>query len=91
MATKRRRKDRLAAYEATAYREIAEQLAANVRALRAERGWTQEQAAEHCDLPFQSYQPIEYAKTNFTAVTLSRLCDGFGVDASELLARKRRR
>lgn len=83
---KRRRKERQPLYESAKFLEITALLAANLRALRAQRDWTQEQAAEHCGLPFQTYQPIEYASTNWTAVTLSRLCEGFGVDAAELLA-----
>ena len=83
-----RRKERLPLYETKDFIELASRLATNVRALRAAKGWTQEQAAEKCELPFQTYQPLEYAATNFTAVTLSRLCAGFGVDASELLAKR---
>jgi transcriptional regulator with XRE-family HTH domain len=90
-AKRRRNKNRLALYDAPAFVEIAERLAENLRVLRDDRGWTQEHSAELCELPFQTYQPLEYAKTNFTAITLSRLCAGFEVDVSELLGPTKKR
>ena len=62
-------------------------IAANVRRLRADRGWTQADAARRCaDMATPYLQLIERGGVNLTAGTLARLARGFGVDASELVA-----
>lgn len=69
------------------YRVVVERVASNVRRLRRERGWTQEEAAHRCgDLDLTLLRMVESARTNITAVTVARICDGFGVDVSELYA-----
>ncbi len=86
VAHQRRRKPaRLAQYETPAYREWVERAAANVRRLRAARGWSQEQAAEACELSPRHYQAVEAGALNLTVTTLARLTAGFGVDPIELL------
>jgi transcriptional regulator with XRE-family HTH domain len=66
-------------------RLLAKTLAARLRDGRKARGWTQEDAAEHCGLVTRHYQKLEAGEINMTLATLERLCDAFGVDASDLL------
>lgn len=70
-----------------AYRVVVERVAANVRRLREAQGWTQEEAAHQCgELDATLYRVVEAARSNVTASTVARLCEGFGVDVSELYA-----
>lgn len=70
----------------TGYRVAVERVAANVRALREGRGWTQEEAAFQCkDLDPTVFRVVEAARTNITIATLVRLAEGFGVDVQRLL------
>ncbi len=63
-------------------------IGANVRRLREAKGWTQEECADQCkEMSAPLLRRIELASTNVTALTLSRLAEGLGVDASELLAK----
>lgn len=66
-------------------RRLAKTLAARLREGRIARGWTQEDAAEHCGLVTRHYQKLEAGEINVTLATLERLCDAFDVEASELL------
>ena len=72
-------------YTAPAYVELQSRLAANVRRLRVERGWTQEHAAEVCNMAARLLQRVEAGDGNVTFATLARLAVGFGVDAADLL------
>lgn len=54
-------------------------LSQRVRALRHERGWTLEKAAEEMDIELTHLQRIEAAALNVTMVTLTRIAQGFGV------------
>lgn len=92
LAVKRRREGRERHYEAASYLELRERLANNLKQARDARRWTQEDAAFACDeMSVSTYQRLEAGSENVTLVTLTRLADGFSVDASELLAKKRRR
>lgn len=62
------------------YQNEVKLLAARLRALRHERGWTYEEAAEHTDLDLKHLQKIEAGALNVTLVTLVRLAEGFGVE-----------
>lgn len=76
---------RASLFETEGYRAVVERVAANVRRLRETRGWTQEEAAHRCaGLDATLYRVIEAARTNVTAATVSRLCQGFEVDVVEL-------
>jgi transcriptional regulator with XRE-family HTH domain len=78
---------RAAQLDASTCVELAGRLAGNVRRLRAAQGWTQAVCAERCrDLDITLLRAIEAGRANATLATLARLCDGFGVEASELLA-----
>lgn len=83
---RRRRATRLPHYESPAFRSLIARFTSNLRRLRAARGWTQEQAGEHCGLAMQQYQRTESGSVNLTFTTLARIAEGFGVDVAELFA-----
>lgn len=81
---KRRKSERAALYETPTYLSLLGRVGANVRRLRHARGWTQEECAHRClDLGPALLRTIESGRSNLTAATLARLCDGLGVDAAE--------
>ncbi len=88
---RRRRPERERLYRSREYRELSARLAAHVRRLRAARGWTQEAAAERCEITPRMLQALEAGDSNATLVTLARLARGFAVDAAEFLGSPRRR
>lgn len=88
---RRRRPSRARLYQSAPYRDLALLLASNIRRLRDVRGWTQEQAAEQCEIAPRMLQAIEAGDANITLVTIARLTVGLDVDASKLFARSRRR
>ena len=58
-----------------------------VRALRRERGWTQEQAAEACGIPYKLYQLYELGvKANPGLLTLEKIAMGFEISLAEFFA-----
>ena len=83
MRTRRPERDRL--YRSPGFRRLSERLGANVRRLRASRGWTQEVAAERCEIATRMLQAIEAGGVNATLVTLARLASGFDVDVQDLV------
>lgn len=57
-----------------------------LRALRKEKKWTQEQAAEACGVPYKLFQHYELGiKRNPGLLTLEKIATGFGITLSELL------
>lgn len=72
-------------------RRIRDALARAVRRLRADRGWTQENAAHACKLSLRVYQQVESGTTSARLSTLAQLADGFGVEPDALLSRPRRK
>ena len=62
-------------------------LAANVRRLRKEKGWSQEAFAERASLHRTYISQVERAKKNVTISVLDRLAEALGVDPGELLRR----
>jgi transcriptional regulator with XRE-family HTH domain len=88
---RRRRSERARLYRSPAFRELAKRLAENVRRLRGARDWTQEQAAERCDIAPRMLQAIEAGEVNATLITLALLATGFAIEASQLLTAPRRR
>ncbi len=54
-------------------------LAEATRALRLQRGWTLEEAAERADVAVRHWQMLESGSSNPTAATLLRVARGFGV------------
>jgi transcriptional regulator with XRE-family HTH domain len=88
---RRHRAERAQQYRSRAYRELLSRLAANVRELRARRTWSQEEAAHQSGMSTRVLQRIEAAEVNITFTTLARLCDGFAVDACDLLVPRQKR
>lgn len=69
------------------YGKVVARIGANVRRLREARGLTQEECAYRCkDLGPALLRTIEAGRTNITAATIARLCDGLKVDVAELFA-----
>ncbi|MDB4928641.1 MAG: transcriptional regulator [Myxococcaceae bacterium] len=58
----------------------------NLRRLRGEKGWTQEEAGARCEMLMQQFQRIESGQVNLTLTTVARLLSGFGIDAVALFA-----
>lgn len=72
-------------YTGPTHRLILDTVAANVRRLRAARGWTQGECAPRCGgMSVYQLHLVEAANANFTASVLAQLCDGFGVAPTEL-------
>ena len=82
----RRRPEREQQYKSAAYRDLIARLAHNARAVREERGWTQEEAAHRCEMATLLLQRVEAGATNVTATTIARLCAGLHEDPQRLFA-----
>lgn len=67
------------------YARTRELLAKNLLRLRNQKGWTQEQAANACEMNITFYGNLEREKHNATLITLTRLAQGFGVEVADLL------
>jgi transcriptional regulator with XRE-family HTH domain len=63
-------------------------LAANVRRLRLERGWSQEVCAEHCGLHRTYIGAVERGERNITISTLEKIAAAFKVTPIDLLTEK---
>lgn len=83
---RQRRTDRLHQYESGTYKELQAVLAANVRRMRVERGWSQERAAHECGMSARLLQRLEAGTVNATMVSIARVCSGFEVAAAALFA-----
>ena len=81
---KKRRPEREEQYESPLYLELQQRLSSALRRLRAENGWTQEQAAQECNMSPRLYQRCEAGHSNVTLTTLARICAGFQTDPSDL-------
>lgn len=73
-------------YETPTYKNALERIAANLRRMRKDRGWTQADAAQRLGMKPQQFHQLESRGNNTTLVTLARIADAFGADISELLA-----
>lgn len=74
-----------------AYASTVRALGERLRALRQERGWTLEFAADKADLDWKHLQKMEMGQLNVTLVSLVRLAQGLGVPLNELFVTPKRR
>lgn len=81
--TPEERRERL--YDRPTYRALIRRIATNTKRLRAARGWTQQFAADACELAKFQLQRVERGDSNVTTTVLARLADGFEVDPLEFL------
>jgi transcriptional regulator with XRE-family HTH domain len=66
--------------------DISKRFRERIRALRKQRGWTQEHAAEVCGIGQKLFQLYELGvKRNPGLLTLQKIARGFGLDAHQLL------
>lgn len=71
---------------------LSEKLAKNIRRIRSEQknenknkhGWSQEKAAEACNLSDRAYRVLESGHGNPTLSTIEQICDGFSVTPKDL-------
>jgi transcriptional regulator with XRE-family HTH domain len=66
-------------------RRLRSILALNLRRLRSERNWSQEECAHQLGLHSTHLQKLEYGAVNATLRTVAKLCAGFGIAAHELM------
>src|SRR5262245_58748926 len=71
---------------ARVFRDLQARVAINVRELRREKGWTQEEAAFRSEMATRVFQRIEAATENLKFTTIARLCAGFAVDPVRLVS-----
>ena len=62
-----------------------ESLARKLRVLRAERGWTLNQAAERAGVQPETISDAEHGKCRPYTPTLTKIAKGYGVPVKELL------
>jgi len=74
------------ARSAAAGHRLAERIAARVRALREERGWSQAELARRCELAPPNLHRLESAAHVPSTATLVRVAAGLGVPLEQLLA-----
>jgi transcriptional regulator with XRE-family HTH domain len=71
--------------------DLKEIVAINVRRLRHDRGWTQEDLADLVGLSARYVGQIERAQASMTITVLGRIANAFEVEAAKLVTRSRRR
>lgn len=65
--------------------DIRVRLGRNVRSLREERGWSQEDYADRADIHRTYVSDIERGRRNPTATVIEKLARPFGISAGSLL------
>jgi len=63
-------------------------VARNLRCLRTERKWSQEECAEKCGLHRTYIGAVERGERNITLASLDKIATAFGVSAIELLTKE---
>jgi transcriptional regulator with XRE-family HTH domain len=71
--------------------DLKETVAINVRRLRRDRGWTQEDLADRVGLSTRYVGQIERAQASMTITVLGRIANAFEVEAAKLVTRPRSR
>jgi transcriptional regulator with XRE-family HTH domain len=69
--------------------DLKEILAINVRRLRHDRGWTQEDLADWVGLSARYVGQIERAQASMTITVLGRIAKAFEAEAAKLVTRPR--
>jgi transcriptional regulator with XRE-family HTH domain len=82
---RKRRENREGQYRSKAYLDLQQRIAGNLRQLRREYGWTQEDAAASCEMSVRLYQRVEGEGGNVTLTTMARLLEGFDIDPVDLV------
>lgn len=72
------------ARESRRFASEVRRLGLRIRALRQEREWTLERAAEAMNLDLKHLQKIEAGQINITLVSLVRIAEGLEVPVNEL-------
>jgi len=83
-AARARNERRASLYALPTYRKLLRRLALNVRRLRADREWTQEDAAHAAKMSVRQWQHVENGTANLSLISIARVLDGLGVDAEQL-------
>ena len=68
--------------------DSAKAVAENLRRLRVERQWSQEDCAEKCGLHRTYIGAVERGERNITLGTLDTIAAAFGISPIELLTRR---
>ena len=63
-------------------------VAENLRRLRRERNWSQEDCAEKCGLHRTYVGAVERGERNITLVTLDTIAIAFGIPPAELITKR---
>jgi transcriptional regulator with XRE-family HTH domain len=71
--------------------DLKEIVAINVRRLRYDRGWTQEDLADRVGLSPRYVGQIERAQASMTITVLGRIANALEVEAAKLVTRPRSR
>ncbi len=69
-------------------RNSANIVAENVKRLRLERKWSQEDCAEKCDLHRTYIGAVERGERNITLATLDTIATAFGISPVDLLTKE---
>jgi transcriptional regulator with XRE-family HTH domain len=70
--------------------DLKEIVAINVRQLRHEKGWTQEELADRVGLSARYIGQVERSQASMTVTVLGRMAEALKVEAGELVRRRRR-
>lgn len=70
--------------------DLVERVACNLRRIRKDRGWSQEDLAEASGLDRTYISGIERGKRNPTVLVLEKIAAGLGTDPVDLLAMPRK-
>lgn len=63
-------------------------LSANLKILRAKRGWTQQETAEKIGVDYKYYQRVESGRwSGLTLKNLDKFAKGFKLEAADLIRR----
>ena len=69
--------------------DLKEIVAINVRRLRYDRGWTQEDLADRVGLSARYVGQIERTQASMTITVLGRIANAFEIEAAKVVARPR--